>query len=377
MTICSMSIEGGARAGLIAPDDVTYEYIKGKPRAPKGETLDQAISCWEHAEVGRRVRITTASSRFRRRRTAADRLLRLLARGRHLGAGNRSRSDEIADENKRTSSSARLDYMGLKPGTKITDIAVDRVFIGSCNGHIRDLRAAAKVVEARPLPAPSAPRRSFQARPRPGTGGSRRRLGSSRPPVSTWRRHWLFDVSGHERRPPQTGANVAHRPQYLRGPPGLQGPHPSGVARHGGCRGHHRPLRRYPRVELRFSRPLPVTGGPDLWADGQQGLALIRQEACPFSFAGLHSRHPHPESIMTSDTPLPQYRLLLLRHAKSAWPDGVDDHDRPLGSQEPQGSARDRALHGPRGAGSRSCAVLHGAAHLGDLTHRRRQLLRR
>ena len=149
MTICNMSIEGGARAGLIAPDEITYEYIKGKPRAPKGETLDQAISYWntlksdEGAHYDRVVTLNAAE------------LPPIVSWGSSPEdvisvQGIVPNPDEIPDENKRTSKWRALDYMGLKPGTKITDIAVDRVFIGSCtNGRIEDLRAAAKVVEGK------------------------------------------------------------------------------------------------------------------------------------------------------------------------------------------------------------------------------------
>jgi 3-isopropylmalate/(R)-2-methylmalate dehydratase large subunit len=149
MTICNMSIEGGARAGLIAPDDITFEYIKGKPRAPKGETLVQAIAYWrtltsdEGAHYDRVVTLNAAE------------LPPIVSWGSSPEdvisvQGIVPNPDEINDETKRTSKWRALDYMGLKPGTKITDIAVDRVFIGSCtNGRIEDLRAAAKVVEGK------------------------------------------------------------------------------------------------------------------------------------------------------------------------------------------------------------------------------------
>ncbi|KAA0698739.1 3-isopropylmalate dehydratase large subunit [Neorhizobium sp. P12A] len=149
MTICNMSIEGGARAGLIAPDETTFEYIKGKPRSPKGEALEQAISYWktlktdEGAHYDRVVTLNAAE------------LPPIVSWGSSPEdvisvQGIVPNPDEIQDETKRTSKWRALDYMGLKPGTKITDIAVDRVFIGSCtNGRIEDLRAAAKVVEGK------------------------------------------------------------------------------------------------------------------------------------------------------------------------------------------------------------------------------------
>ncbi|MFK0164659.1 3-isopropylmalate dehydratase large subunit [Rhizobium sp. NPDC090279] len=149
MTICNMSIEGGARAGLIAPDEITFEYIKGKPRSPKGEALEQAIAYWktltsdEGAHYDRIVKLDAAA------------LPPIVSWGSSPEdvisiQGIVPNPDEIQDETKRTSKWRALDYMGLKPGTPMTEINVDRVFIGSCtNGRIEDLRAVAKVVEGK------------------------------------------------------------------------------------------------------------------------------------------------------------------------------------------------------------------------------------
>ncbi|MBX4958933.1 3-isopropylmalate dehydratase large subunit [Rhizobium lentis] len=149
MTICNMSIEGGARAGLIAPDETTFEYIKGKPRAPKGEALEHAIAYWKTLK-------SDAGAHFDRvvKLNAAE-LPPIVSWGSSPEdvvsvQGIVPNPDEIPDETKRASKWRALDYMGLKPGTKMTDITVDRVFIGSCtNGRIEDLRAAAKVVEGK------------------------------------------------------------------------------------------------------------------------------------------------------------------------------------------------------------------------------------
>jgi 3-isopropylmalate/(R)-2-methylmalate dehydratase large subunit len=144
-----MSIEGGARAGLIAPDEKTFEYIKDKPRAPKGEALEQALAYWktlksdEGAHFDRVVVLDAAN------------LPPIVSWGSSPEdvvsiKGVVPNPDDIQDETKRTSKWRALDYMGLKPGTKITDIAIDRVFIGSCtNGRIEDLREVAKVVEGK------------------------------------------------------------------------------------------------------------------------------------------------------------------------------------------------------------------------------------
>ncbi|UVC08086.1 3-isopropylmalate dehydratase large subunit [Rhizobium sp. TH2] len=149
MTVCNMTIEGGARAGLIAPDEKTFEYIKGRPRAPVGAQLEQAIEYWKtlHTDEGAhydRVVVLNAAE-----------LPPIVSWGSSPEdvisvQGVVPNPDEITDENKRTSKWRALDYMGLKPGTPITDITLDRVFIGSCtNGRIEDLREVAKVVEGK------------------------------------------------------------------------------------------------------------------------------------------------------------------------------------------------------------------------------------
>lgn len=149
MTICNMSIEAGARAGLIAPDETTFAYIEDKPRAPKGEAFKMAVDYWrtltsdEGAHYDKVVRLDAAN------------LPPIVSWGSSPEDvvsidGVVPDPAAIPDENKRKSKQRALDYMGLTPGTKITDIAVDMIFIGSCtNGRIEDLRAVAKVVEGR------------------------------------------------------------------------------------------------------------------------------------------------------------------------------------------------------------------------------------
>jgi 3-isopropylmalate/(R)-2-methylmalate dehydratase large subunit len=149
MTICNMSIEGGARAGLIAPDETTFAYVKDKPRAPKGKAWDMAVEYWktlvsdEGAHYDKVVVLDAAN------------LPPIVSWGsspEDVVSVNGVVPDpaQIQEETKRISKQRALDYMGLTPGTKITDIAIDRVFIGSCtNGRIEDLRAAAKVVEGK------------------------------------------------------------------------------------------------------------------------------------------------------------------------------------------------------------------------------------
>jgi 3-isopropylmalate/(R)-2-methylmalate dehydratase large subunit len=149
MTICNMSIEGGARAGLIAPDAKTFDYIKGRPRAPKGGAFEVAKHHWEklYSDEGAHFdRIVGLK---------ANELPPIVSWGTSPEqvvsvSGRVPVPSEIADETKRKAAERSLDYMGLKGGEKITDITLDRVFIGSCtNGRIEDLRAVAKVVEGR------------------------------------------------------------------------------------------------------------------------------------------------------------------------------------------------------------------------------------
>ncbi|RWP37322.1 3-isopropylmalate dehydratase large subunit [Mesorhizobium sp.] len=149
MTICNMSIEGGARAGLIAPDETTFAYVKDKPRAPKGEAWNAALAYWKTLQSDEGAHFDKVVA------LDAAKLPPIVSWGSSPEdvvsvQGIVPNPDDITDENKRTSKQRALDYMGLTPGTKITDIALDRVFIGSCtNGRIEDLRAVAKVVEGK------------------------------------------------------------------------------------------------------------------------------------------------------------------------------------------------------------------------------------
>lgn len=149
MTICNMTIEGGARAGLVMPDEKTFAYLKDRPKSPKGAAWDQAMRYWEslHSDDGAHFDATV--------RLDAAALPPIVSWGTSPEdvisvTGKVPNPDDIADETKRASKHRALQYMGLAAGTKITDIKLDRVFIGSCtNGRIEDLRAVAKVVEGR------------------------------------------------------------------------------------------------------------------------------------------------------------------------------------------------------------------------------------
>jgi 3-isopropylmalate/(R)-2-methylmalate dehydratase large subunit len=149
MTICNMSIEGGARAGLIAPDETTFAYVKDRPRAPQGKAWDMALDYWQSLRSDDDAHYDKVVV------LDAGKLPPIVSWGSSPEdvvsvTGVVPNPDDIEDENKRASKWRALDYMGLKPGTKITDIAIERVFLGSCtNGRIEDLRAAAAVVAGR------------------------------------------------------------------------------------------------------------------------------------------------------------------------------------------------------------------------------------
>ena len=149
MTVCNMTIEGGARAGLVAPDEKTFAYLEGRPRTPKGGAWEQARQYWDtlHSDEGAEFDEEVVLK-------AGD-LPPLVTWGtspQDVVSIHGKVPDPAAldDEGKRNAVERSLEYMGLEPGTKITDIPVDRVFIGSCtNGRIEDLRAAAKIVDGK------------------------------------------------------------------------------------------------------------------------------------------------------------------------------------------------------------------------------------
>jgi 3-isopropylmalate/(R)-2-methylmalate dehydratase large subunit len=145
MTVCNMSVEGGAKAGFIAPDEKAYAYLKDRPKSPKGKAWDEAMRYWETlrsddgAHFDREIRLDAAKlPPLVTWGTSPEQVISV--------TGRVPVPAEIADENKRRAAATSLDYMGLKGGEKITDITLDRVFIGSCtNGRIEDLREVARV----------------------------------------------------------------------------------------------------------------------------------------------------------------------------------------------------------------------------------------
>ncbi len=153
MTVCNMSVEGGAKAGFIAPDEKTYEYLKDKPKAPKGKSWDQAMRYWETLQ-------SDDGAHFDHEiRLHAAELPPLVTWGTSpeqvssIG-GRVPIAADIRDEHKRHAAERSLAYMGLQGGEKITDIKLDRVFIGSCtNARIEDLREVARVVNGKTVNA--------------------------------------------------------------------------------------------------------------------------------------------------------------------------------------------------------------------------------
>jgi len=149
MTLCNMSIEAGARAGMVAPDDTTFAYINGRPMAPKGELFDRAVKVWRQLS-------TDAGAAY-------DRTVELRAEdiapqvtwgtspGMVIGVdGHVPDPQQMPDETSRRSTERALEYMALRPGMPITEITLDKVFIGSCtNARIEDLRLAAQYAKGK------------------------------------------------------------------------------------------------------------------------------------------------------------------------------------------------------------------------------------
>ena len=265
MTVCNMSVEAGAKAGFIAPDEKAYAYLKGRPKSPKGKDWDAAMRYWETLRSDDGAHFDREIKARRRKAAAAGDL------GHQPRAGRLDRRPRAAPRRHRRRRQARgrleraLDYMGLKGGEKITDIALDRVFIGSCtNGRIEDLRAAAKVVDGKTVNA------KVNAMIVPGSGLVKEQAEAEGLDK-------IFVKAGFEWREPGCSMCLAMNPDKLesrralrldlepqfRRPPGLQGPHPPGVAGHGRRRRDRRAFRRCAGVEVRalHSRMGPARGG--------------------------------------------------------------------------------------------------------------------
>ena len=149
MTLCNMSIEGGARAGMVAPDEKTVAYIKGRPLAPKGELFDRAVRAWETLKTDSDARYD--ATLVMRAEEIAPQVSWGTSPGMVLGVDQCVPDPKaIADEKTRKATERALEYMGLTPNMPITDIRIDKVFIGSCtNSRIEDLRLAASLAKGK------------------------------------------------------------------------------------------------------------------------------------------------------------------------------------------------------------------------------------
>ena len=149
MTVCNMSIEGGARAGMMAPDETTFAYLKGRPKSPKGAAWDMAMKYWEtlrtdeDAFFDSEIKLDAASlPPIVTWGTSPEDVATI--------EGAVPNPADATDEGKRAKIARALEYMGLTPGTRIADIPLDVVWIGSCtNGRIEDLRAVARIVDGK------------------------------------------------------------------------------------------------------------------------------------------------------------------------------------------------------------------------------------
>ena len=149
MTICNMSIEAGARAGMVAPDETTFAYLEGRPHAPKGQDWDDAVAYWRTLPTDKGA--TFDAEVF----IDADELEPFVTWGTNPGQGSSLSSAvpnpaEITDPNERAAAERALEYMDLTPGTPLKDVPVDAVFMGSCtNSRIEDLRAFASIIQGK------------------------------------------------------------------------------------------------------------------------------------------------------------------------------------------------------------------------------------
>ena len=261
MTICNMSIEAGARAGMIAPDATTFAYLKGRRFSPQGAAWDEAVRHWSEL-------VTDTGAIFDRELTiAAIDITPTVSWGTSPGMVTGVKStvplpDPTATEADQKAFERALEYMDLKAGTPIEQINIDRAFIGSCtNARIEDLRAAASVVRGyhvattvRAMVVPGSQARQSpgrKRRPRQGLHRSRLRLARTR----------LQHVPRHEPRHPRPRRTLRlHQQPQLRRPPGPRWPHPPRQPADGRRRRHHRPLHRHPRLEVQGAFSHTVAG---------------------------------------------------------------------------------------------------------------------
>lgn len=203
MTVCNMTIEGGARAGMIAPDEKAFAYLKGRPKAPKGEQWDKAMAYWETLHTDEGAHFDSVI------KLDAAKLPPIVSWGTSPEdvisiSGTVPDPALIPDESKRLSKQRALDYMGLKAGTKITDIALDVIWIGSCtNGRIEDLREVAKIVEGKKIAS------TLRGMIVPGSGLVKQQAESEG-------LHSIFTAAGFEWREPGCSMCLGMNPDQLK-----------------------------------------------------------------------------------------------------------------------------------------------------------------
>jgi 3-isopropylmalate/(R)-2-methylmalate dehydratase large subunit len=234
MTVCNMSIEAGAKAGLIAPDETTFDYLQGRRYAPAGELWEQAVADWrtlhtdEGATFDKVVRLDAAEIEpFVSWGTNPGQVVPL--------TGRVPSPDDFDDPTQRSAAERALEYMGLTAGQPMTDVAVDTVFIGSCTNSRIGTRPAGR------LGCPDVRRAGFPGSARRGRGrGPAHRVHGCRLRLA---RAGLFHVPGDEPRQARPGRTVGVDVEpELRGPAGARRPHPSGLPRRRRRHGHRRPL---------------------------------------------------------------------------------------------------------------------------------------
>ena len=201
LTVCNMSIEGGARAGMVAPDDTTFAYVEGKPHAPAGADWERALDHW-------RTLPTDPGATFDEEVEIDASTLRPYVSWGTNPAQSVTIDDVVPDPADNESARRALRYMDLEPGTAIRDIRPDTIFIGSCtNSRIEDLRVAAAVVGGKTGRERSACARRSRERRREASGRARGAGPDLRGRRLRVARRRLLDVSRHEPRHP-----VARRP---------------------------------------------------------------------------------------------------------------------------------------------------------------------
>ena len=245
MTVCNMSIEAGAKAGLIAPDDTTFAYVEGRPHAPTGSAWERALDDWRSLPTDDGAAFDKAVD------IDAAEIVPHVSWGTNPAqvapiAAAVPSPDSFAEASERDAAARALDYMGLTAGTPLREVAIDTVFIGSCtNGRIEDLRAVAAVAEGRTVaggvrtlvvPGSHAVKAQAEAE---GIDEVLRAAGFD------WREPGLLDVPGHEPRQarPRRAQRLDQQPQ-LRGPAGPGWAHPPRVPRRRRRHRHRRHARR-------------------------------------------------------------------------------------------------------------------------------------